>query len=127
MHDPRQPGKEHKYKYAQSASTRFIETHTTVEAPNKLYAKKTTLLLLCCRTGKWKIAASILNLYPVDVRHKDAKGSNPLHLAIQANKPEISEKIIDMMDPFTLKTDIDVDKNHALKLVTDIIDEGSCS
>ena len=70
--------KENKYKYAKSASTRFIETHSIIETPSKHYAKRTTLLLLSCRTEKWKITECILDDYSaaIDVGHKDAEGSN---------------------------------------------------
>ena len=41
--------KENKYKFAPSASTRIMETHSTVEAQSKHYARGTTLMLLACK------------------------------------------------------------------------------
>ena len=119
--------KENKYRYAQSASTRYIETHSIIETPNKYYAKKTTLLLLSCRTGKWKIVESLLNEYPnsLDINHKDAKGWNALHLAIEANKADICKKMISSIDTYGLKTEVNIDGKNALKLVTENINKGA--
>ena len=78
--------KENRYKYAPSASTRYVETHTEVETPSKYFAKKTTMLLLACKLRKWPLVESLMDTYTPNPNHKDAEGSNSLHLTIKANK-----------------------------------------
>ena len=108
--------KENMYKYAKRASTRFKETHSIIEAPNKHYAKRTTLLLLSCRTEKWMITECILDHHSgaIDASQKDARGSNALIMAIEANQPDICRKMINIMDTYWLKTEVNMNGKNAI-------------
>ena len=117
--------KEHRYEYAPSASTRYVETHSEVETPSPYFANKTTLLLLACRTKKWELVESLLDNYTPNTSHKDEKGSNALHLAIEANNPYIAKKIIGKMDNNVLKSEVNSTGKTALKLITEMILNGS--
>ena len=112
-----------KYKIAPSASTRFLETHSTVEKPSLHYAKRTTLLLLACKTRFWDIVPSLITKYVLDVNHKDAAGSNALHLAISAGKAEICKIMIPHIKMRDLKSEVNVDNKNALMLVAELIKE----
>lgn len=117
--------KENRYKYAPSASTRYVETHSEVESPNKYFAKRTTLLLLACRIKKWSLVESILDNYTPNVNHKDAQGSNALHLTIKASNADMCKNMINRMKKNELKSEVDIDGKTALKLMTEMILNGS--
>ena len=112
-----------KYKIAPSASTRFLETHSTVEKPSLHYAKRTTLLLLACKTRFWDIVPSLIKKYVLDVNHKDAAGSNALHLAVSAGKAEICKVMIPHINKWDLKSEVNVENKNALMLVAELIKE----
>ena len=115
--------KVNKYKIAPSASTRFLETHTVVETPSKYFANKTTLLLLACRTQNWEVVSSLLGSYKLNISHKDANGSNGLHLAIKAGKGDICMAMIDTIDVRSLKADVNAENKTALMLVSELSDK----
>ena len=110
-----------KYKIAPSASTRFLETHSTVEKPSLHYAKRTTVLLLACKTRFWDIVPSLIKKYVLDVNHKDAAGSNALHLAVSAGKAEICKIMIPHIKIRDLKSEVNVENKNALMLVTELM------
>ena len=115
--------KENKYKFAASASTRIMETHSTVEAQSKHYARGTTLMLLACKFHRWDVVKSLLNSYIIDVNHKDADGSNALHLAIVAGEVEICELMINIIEPKDLKSVVNYENKHALNLVCELMEK----
>ena len=110
---------EHKYKIAQNASTKYMETHSTVEKPSEHFAKRTTLLVLACKTNKWDIVEILLKNYKIDVNHKDAGGSNALHLAISAGKADVCKLMIPLIIVDNLKSEVNVENKNALKLVSE--------
>ena len=110
--------KANKYKIAPSASTRFLETHSAVEEPSKCYARRTTLLLIACKTKRWGVVQSLLKTYTLNVNHKDADGSNALHLAVNETQVETCKMMIDMIDLNGLKSEVNGENKNALMLVT---------
>ena len=116
---------EKRYKYAPSASTRYVETHSEVETPSIYFAKKTTLLLLACRIRKWPLVETLLDTYTPNPNHKDAEGSNALHLVIKANNADMCTNIIYRVHKNELKSEVNIDGKNALKLMTEMILDGT--
>ena len=46
-------------------------------------------------------------------------------MAIEANQPEICRKMINIIDTYCLKTEVNKNGKNALKLVTEIINKGA--
>ena len=119
--------KQNRYKIAPSASTRFMETHSTVEAPIKHFAKRTTLLLLACKTKRWDVARILLENYRLEVNQRDADGTNSLHLVISAIstdtdkdnfKVDLCRLMIESSKDHDLKSEVNADNQNALMLLS---------
>ena len=107
---------ENKYKYAESASTKFTDTYLEEETPSDLVCRKTTLFLMACKANKWNIVRALLKLdpekYPSLFRksdkehplyHVDDHKMNPLFLALKSEQIEICKIMIEKIDTKTLK------------------------
>ena len=121
--------KHNRYKIAPSASTRFVETYSTVEAPIKHFVKRTTFLLLACKTKRFDVARRLLEIYRPEVNHRDADGSNSLHLVISAIstekvhdnlKVDLCRMMIESSKVHDLKSEVNADNQNALMLLSDL-------
>ena len=127
--------KNNKYKYAESASTKFTDTYLEEETPSDLICRNTTLFLMACKANKWNIVMALLNLdkkkYPsllqnigtIQSRHPlyhlDDHGTNALLLALQSEKIEICQMMIEKIDAHTLRACTILKDKTLLKYVTE--------
>ena len=125
--------KKNKYKYAESASTKFTDTYLEEETPSDLVCRNTTLILMACKANKWNIVTALLKLDPEKyppflekngknihlLYHKDGHGTNALLLALQSEQIGVCQIMIEKIDAETLKKEVVTDKMTALKYVTE--------
>ena len=63
----------------------------------------------------------------MDLSHKNAHGSNVLHLAIKSQNKLICRTIVQKFDKWELKTEVNAENKTALKIVTELVDDGDSS
>ena len=66
-----------------------------------------------------------MDTYTPNPNHKDAEGSNSLHLTIKANNADMCKKMINRVHRNELKSEVNIDGKNALKLMTEMILNGS--
>ena len=121
-----------KYKYAESASTKYTETYLEEETPSDLVCRNTTLFLMACKANKWNIVMALLKLNPEKYpslfkkcgkKHSlydlDEHKTNPLILALQSEQIDICKIMIEKVDAETLKKETVTEKKTAMKYVTE--------
>ena len=124
--------KNNKYKYAESASTKFTDTYLKEETPSDLVCRYTSLFLMACKAKKWKIVMAHLKQNPArypslfkntekkhPLYHQDDHGTNSLLLALQSEQLEICQMMIEIIDAYTLKSVALSPNKTVLKYVTD--------
>merc|ERR1712107_697781 len=106
---------------------------------NKHFAKGTTLLLLACKIKSWGVVKTILKLNPEKyaslfktpgaqqkhpLYHQDDSKSSCLLLALEDGQLDICEKIVDIVDVYTLRCIHIVEDKNISTYVEDKIKNG---